>query len=46
MKEALTGVEFVEMGTPKPLHAIVGRMNEIVGGRKSRVLVMVGTSKG
>jgi hypothetical protein len=28
VREALTRVEFLEMGTPKPLHAIVGRVNE------------------
>ena len=47
-REALTRIEFVEMGTPKPLHAIVGRVGEIVDGmseRKTRVLVMVGRSR-
>ena len=47
-KEALTRVEFLEMKTPKPLHAIVGRVGEIVDGmseRKARVLVMVGRSR-
>ena len=48
VKEALTRVEFLEMGTPKPLHAIVGRVNEIVdvmSEKKTRVLVMVGRSR-
>jgi hypothetical protein len=48
VREALARVEFVEMETPKPLHAIVGRVNEIVelmGQRKTRVLVMVGRSR-
>jgi len=48
VREALMQVEFVEMGTPKPLHAIVGRVGEIVDGmseRKTRVLVMVGRSR-
>ena len=48
VREALTRVEFVEMGTPKPLHAIVGRVNEIADGmseKKTRVLVMVGRSR-
>jgi len=48
VKEALTRVEFSGMGTPKPLHAIVGRVNEIVDAmseRKTRVLVMVGRSR-
>ena len=48
VKEALTRVEFVEMRTPKPLHAVVGRVGEIVDGmseRKTRVLVMVGRSR-
>ena len=48
LREALTRVEFLEMRTPKPLHAIVGRVDEIVdemSGRKTRVLVMVGRSR-
>lgn len=48
MREALTRVEFLEMRTPKPLHAIISRVNEIVdemSGKKTRVLVMVGRSK-
>jgi len=48
VKEALTRVEFLEMGTPKPLHAIVGRVNEIVDAmseKKTRVLAMVGRSR-
>lgn len=47
VKEALTRVEFSEMGTPKPLHAIVGRVSEIVDtmSEKARVLVMVGRSR-
>jgi len=48
VKEALTRVEFSGMGTPKPLHAIVERVNEIVDAmseRKTRVLVMVGRSR-
>ena len=48
VKEALTRVEFTEMGTPKPLHAIVGRVNEIVEAmseKKARVLVMVGRTR-
>jgi len=47
-KEALTRVEFLEMRTPRPLHAVVGRVGEIVDGmseRKTRVLVMVGRSR-
>jgi len=48
LKEALTRAEFLEMGTPKPLHAIVGRVNETVdemSKKKTRVLVMVGRSR-
>jgi len=48
LREALTRVEFAELGTPKPLHAVVGRVNDIVGGmseRKTRVVVMVGRSR-
>jgi len=48
VREALTRVEFLEMGTPKPLHAIVGRVNEMVdvmSEKKTRVLVMVGRSR-
>ena len=48
LREALTRVEFLEMGTPKPLHAIAGRVNEIVeemSERQTRVLVMVGRSR-
>ena len=47
-KEALTRVEFLEMRTTRPLHAVVGRVGEIVDGmseRKTRVLVMVGRSR-
>ena len=47
-REALTRVEFLEMRTPKPLHAIVGRVNGIVdemSKKKTRVLAMVGRSK-
>ena len=48
VREALKRVEFLEMRTPKPLHAIVGRVNEIVdemSRKKARVLVMVGRSR-
>jgi len=48
VKEALTRVEFLEMPSPKPLHAIVGRVNEIadvMSEKKTRVLVMVGRSR-
>jgi hypothetical protein len=48
LREALTRVEFLEMGTPKPLHAIVGRVGDIVdemSRKKTRVLVMVGRSR-
>ncbi|KAF9783146.1 Sodium/hydrogen exchanger family-domain-containing protein [Thelephora terrestris] len=48
LREALTRVEFLEMGTPKPLHAVIGRVNEItdeMSGKQSRVLVMVGRSR-
>jgi len=48
VREALTRVEFLEMRTPKPLHAIVGRVNEIVdemSQKKARVMVMVGRSR-
>ena len=48
VREALTRVEFLEMGTPKPLHAIVGRVGEIVNEmsqKKARVLVTVGRSR-
>jgi len=48
VREALTRVEFLEMSTPKPLHAIVGRVNEVVdemSQKKTRVLVMVGRSR-
>ena len=48
LKEALTRVEFAEVGTPKPLHAIVGRVNDVVdvmSERKTRVVVMVGRSR-
>ena len=48
VREALTRVEFLEMRTPKPLHAIVGRVGEIVdevSRKKARVLVMVGRSR-
>lgn len=47
-REALTRVEFLDMGTPKPLHAIVGRVNDIVDEmsvKKTRVMVMVGRSR-
>ena len=47
-REALTRVEFLEIKTPKPLHAIVGRVNEIVAEKsrkQTRVLVMVGRSR-
>jgi len=48
VREALTRVEFSEMRTPKPLHAIFGRVNEVVdvmSRKKTRVLVMVGRSR-
>jgi len=48
MREALTRVEFVDMGTPKPLHAVVGRVNEIaedMSRKRVRVLAMVGRSR-
>ena len=48
VREALTRVDFMEMRSPKPLHAIVGRVNEIVeemSVKKARVLVMVGRSR-
>ena len=48
LKEAPVRVEFLELGTPKPLHAIVRRVNDIVGGmgeRKTRVMVMTGRSR-
>lgn len=48
VKEALTRVEFLEMRTPKPLHAIVGHVNEVVdqmSRKKARVLAMVGRSR-
>jgi hypothetical protein len=48
LREALGRVEFVEMGTPKPLHAIVGRVNEAVDSmsrRNTRVLAMIGRSR-
>jgi len=48
VREALTRFEFSEMRTPKPLHAIVGHVNEIVGvksQKQARVLVMVGRSR-
>ena len=48
VREALTRVEFAELRTPKPLHAIVGRVNDIVdemSQRKTRVLAMVGRSR-
>ena len=48
LREALTRVEFLDLGTPKPLHAIVGRVNGIVDEmsmKKTRVLVMVGRSR-
>ena len=47
-KEALGRVEFDKMGTPKPLHAIIGRVNDIaeeMSEKKTRVLVMVGRSR-
>ena len=47
-REALTRIEFTELETPKPLRAIVGRVNEIadwMSERKTRVLVMVGRSR-
>lgn len=47
-KEALVRVEFSEMRIPKPLHTIVGRVNEIVdmmSQKNARVLVMVGRSR-
>jgi len=47
-REALTRVKFLEMETPKPLHAIVRRVNEIAdqfSQKKTRVLVMVGRSR-
>ena len=48
VKEALKRVEFMEIGTPKPLHAIVGHVTDIVDGmseRKARVVVMAGRSR-
>ena len=48
VREALMRIEFGDIGTPKPLHAIVERVGEIVDGmseRKTRVLVMVGRSR-
>ena len=48
VREALTRVEFLEMRTPKPLHTIVRRVNEIadeVSQKKARVMVMVGRSR-
>ena len=48
LKEALTRVEFTEVGTPKPLHTIIGRVNDTVdemSGKKTRVMVMVGRSR-
>lgn len=48
LREALTRVEFLEMATPKPLHAIVARVNETaddMSRKKARVLVMVGRSR-
>lgn len=48
LREALLRVEFLQVGTPKPLHAIVGRVNQIVEDmsmQKTRVLVMVGRSR-
>ena len=48
VREALARVEFLEMTTPKPLHAIVGRVSGIVdemSQKKTRVLVMVGRSR-
>ena len=48
MREALTRVEFLDMGTPKPLHAVVGRVNDIaeeMSRRRVRVLAMVGRSR-
>lgn len=48
LRGALARVEFLEMGTPKPLHAIIGRVNEIVdemSKKKTRVLAMVGRSR-
>ena len=48
VREALTRVEFLEMRTPEPLHAIVGCVNEIVdemSRKKARVLAMIGRSR-
>ena len=48
VKEALTRVEFLEMRSPKPLHAIVGHVNEVadqMSRKKARVLAMVGRSR-
>ena len=48
VREALTRVEFLEMRSPKPLHAIIGHVDEVadqMSRKKARVLAMVGRSR-